>query len=91
MRSVVRPSASVNVTVASASASGTPSKTSVQTIRSAGTISRYSPWKATSNPAFAVITKRQAPPTRRSMSTLVTSPRSPLHQRRTSSGSVQAR
>ena len=32
------------------------SYTSVVTIRSSGTISRYSPWKATSNPPSATIT-----------------------------------
>ena len=42
--------------VDSAAASGMPSNTSVFTSRSSGTISRYSPWKATSNPSFASIT-----------------------------------
>ena len=67
-----------------------PSKTSVLTIRSFGTISRYSPWKPTSKPPFAVITYRHVPPTRRSISASVTSPRCPLHQRLTSSGVVHA-
>ena len=56
IESVVRPSTSVNVVVSRAGASGMPSKTSVETIRSSGTISRYSPWKATSNSPCAVIT-----------------------------------
>src|SRR5918994_608761 len=87
---VVRPSASANVTVFTASTSGMPSKTSVATIRSFGTISRYSPWKAASNPSSVTITYRQVPPTRRSTSATVTSPRFPLHQRPTNSGSVHA-
>ena len=60
--SVVRPSSSVNVAVfrvpcsGSPSGCGAPSYTSVETIRSFGTISRYSPWKPTSNPpSFATI------------------------------------
>src|SRR5215217_6417011 len=88
--SVVRPSASVSVSVFRASPSGMPSYTSVATIRSFGTISRYSPWKAASNPSSFTITYRQVPPTRRSISATVTSPRFPLHQRLTSSGVVQA-
>jgi hypothetical protein len=94
----VRPSTSAKVMMFSApsSASGVPARgkssgisyTSVVTSRSSGTISRYSPWKATSKPSLAVITYRQAPPTRRSTSTLVTVPRSPLHHREISSGSV---
>src|ERR687894_2043196 len=59
-------------------------------MRSFGTISRYSPWKATSNPSSVTITHRQTPPTRRSISTIVVSPRFPLHQRLTSSGVVHA-
>jgi hypothetical protein len=55
MRTVVLPSDSVNVVVLIPATSGAPSKTSVETIRSPGTISRYSPWNATSNPPFAVI------------------------------------
>src|SRR5206468_8110932 len=50
----------------------------------------YSPWKATSKPPLATITYRHVPPTRRSISASVTSPRSPLHQRLTSSGVVHA-
>ncbi len=91
MDSVVRPSFSSNVTVLSPPASGMASKISVETIRSSGTISWYSPWNATSKPPFAIITYRQVPPTRRSTSAEVTSPRSPLHQRLISSGVVQAR
>src|SRR5215210_2894406 len=53
-------------------------------------ISRYSPWKATSNPSSVTITYRHAPPTRRSISATVISPRFPLHQRLTSSGVVHA-
>jgi hypothetical protein len=67
-----------------------PSKTSVETMRSSVTMSRYSPWKATSNPSFAVITYRHVPPTRRSTSALVTAPWSPAHQRLISSGVVHA-
>src|SRR5918998_4463066 len=59
-------------------------------IRSFGTISRYSPWKATSNPPSVTITYRHAPPTRRSIAAIVISPRFPLHQRLTSSGVVHA-
>src|SRR5215203_1695137 len=88
--SVVRPSASVSVSVFRASPSGTPSYTSVETIRLFGTISRYSPWKATSKPSSVTITYRHAPPTRRSISAIVISPRFPLHQRLTSSGVVHA-
>src|SRR5215217_901167 len=88
--SVVRPSASVSVSVFRASPSGMPSYTSVATIRSFGTISRYSPWKAASNPSSVTITHRHAPPTCRSISATVTSPRFPLHQRLTSSGVVHA-
>lgn len=57
--SVVRPSRSVSelwFRLGSESPSGMPSKTSVCTIRSGTSISRYSPWKATSNPSFAVMT-----------------------------------
>ena len=56
---MVRPSASVSVRVlvdACASPSGIPSKTSVETIRSFGTISRYSPWNPTSMPSSVTIT-----------------------------------
>jgi hypothetical protein len=56
---VVRPSTSEKVTSLTAgSGSGAPgiSKTSVCTIRSPGTISWYSPEKATSNPPLATIT-----------------------------------
>ena len=67
-----------------------PSKTSVDTIRSFGTISRYSPWKPTSIPPSAIITQRHVPPTRRSISAIVTSPRFAFHHRFTSSGVVQA-
>src|SRR5215217_2415059 len=88
--SVVRPSASVSVSVFRASPSGMPSYTSVETIRSFGTISRYSPWKATSDPPSVTITYRHAPPTRRSISAIVISPRFPLHQRLMSSGVVHA-
>src|SRR5215217_6496580 len=88
--SVVRPSASVSVSVFRASPSGMPSYTSVETIRSFGTISRYSPWKATSNPPSVTITYRHMPPTRRSISATFISPRWPLHQRLTSSGVVHA-
>jgi hypothetical protein len=56
MASVVVPAASVKVTVVRACASGAPSNTSVDTIRSSGMISRYSPWKATSPPPSVVIT-----------------------------------
>src|SRR5918997_5169836 len=59
-------------------------------MRSFGAISRYSPWKATSNPPSVTITYRHAPPTRRSISAIVISPRFPLHQRLTSSGVVHA-
>src|ERR671917_1065144 len=59
-------------------------------IRSFGTISRYSPWKATSNPPSVTIAHRHRPPTRGSISATVTSPRSPAHQRLTNSGSVHA-
>src|SRR5918994_6231527 len=91
---VVRPSTSVNVTVFSVPSSGAPagmpSKTSVVTIRSFGTISRYSPWKPTSTPSQITITYRHRPPTRRSISATVTSPRFAFHQRLTSSGVVHA-
>src|ERR671911_373375 len=91
---VVRPSTSVNVTVFSVPSSGAPagmpSKTSVVTIRSFGTISRYSPWKPTSTPSQITITYRHTPPTRRSISATVTSPRFAFHQRVTSSGVVHA-
>src|SRR6266568_6386938 len=59
-------------------------------MRSFGTISRYSPWKPTSKPSSVTITYRQAPPTRRSISAIVTSPRFACHQRLTSSGVVHA-
>src|ERR671916_574147 len=59
-------------------------------IRSLGTISRSSPWKATSTPPSVTIAHRHRPPTRRSTSATVTSPRFPLHQRPTNSGSVHA-
>jgi hypothetical protein len=65
-----------------------PSNTSVETIRSFGTISRYSPWNATSAPSLAVIAERQRPPTRRSISATVSSPWFPAHHRFTSSGVV---
>ena len=96
----VRPPTSSNVVVTTGAwgtpplgsgTPGAPSKISVFTSFSFGTTSRYSPWNATSNPSFAVITYRQAPPTRRSTSTLVTSPRSPLHHCEIRSGSVYAR
>src|SRR6185437_387853 len=48
------------------------------------------PWKPTSMPSFATITYRHAPPTRRSISHAVSSPRFACHQRRTSSGVVHA-
>ena len=79
----MRPSASVKVTVfTGASASDSPSASgpsyiSVDTIRSLGTISRNSPWKPTSKPSLATITYRHLPPTRRSISQVVTSPRFP--------------
>src|SRR5919106_953760 len=92
MSSVVRPSRSVSVSVFTVNpASAAPSYTSVETIRSFGTISRYSPWNATSKPPCATITYRHMPPTRKSISALVTWPRWPLHQRLTSSGVVHAR
>ena len=58
MCSRVRPSPmSSNVHVTSAApASGAPSKISVLTSFSFGTISWYSPWKATSKPPSATIT-----------------------------------
>src|SRR5881296_3260270 len=59
-------------------------------MRSLGTISRYSPWKPTSNPSSATITYRHSPPTRRSISATVISPRFACHQRLTSSGVVHA-
>src|ERR687893_1304202 len=59
-------------------------------MRSFGTISRYSPWKATSNPPSVTITHLHKPPTRRSISAIVVSPRFPLHQRLTRSGVVHA-
>src|SRR5829696_9021538 len=59
-------------------------------MRSFWTISLYSPRKAASDPSLVISTQRHAPPTRRSIWTLVTSPRSPPHQRPTSSGSVHA-
>ena len=70
--------------------SGMPSKTSVETIRSFGTSSRYSPWKPTSSPSSVIMTERHLPPTRRSISAIVTSPRFAFHQRFTSSGVVHA-
>src|SRR6476620_8730050 len=54
------------------------------------TISRYSPWNATSMPLSVTLTYRQAPPTRRSISATVTWPRLACHQRLTKSGVVQA-
>src|SRR6266540_646989 len=59
-------------------------------MRSLGTISRYSPWNPTSKPPSATITYRHLPPTRRSISASVTSPRLACHQRLTSSGAVNA-
>ena len=56
--SVVRPSASVKVAVFSVASLSVPSgisKISVKTTFSPGTISRYSPWKATSKPPSATI------------------------------------
>src|SRR5262249_57596953 len=71
--------------------SATPPAASVPPTRSPGPISRYSPWNPTSVPSPVTITCRQRPPTRRSISTTVTSPRFACHQRATSSGVVQAR
>src|SRR6476469_7202023 len=90
---VVRPSCSVRVRVfreALPSGSGIPSYASVATIRSSGRISRNSPWKPPSNPVGVTITYRQVPPTLRSISQTVISPRSVVHNRRTRSGVVQA-
>src|SRR5919198_305894 len=63
---------------------------SVETIRSFGTISRYSPWKPTSVPSSVTITERHLPPTRRSISAIVASPRFACHHCLTSSGVVHA-
>src|SRR5918996_2111155 len=59
-------------------------------MRSFGTISRYSPWKPTSDPSSVTLTYRHLPPTRRSIWALVTSPRFACHHRFTSSGVVTA-
>src|SRR5918992_4459693 len=59
-------------------------------MRSFGTISRYSPWKPTSKPPSATMTYRHLPPTRRSISAIVASPRLACHHRLTSSGVVYA-
>src|SRR5215218_8116453 len=59
-------------------------------MRSVGRISRYSPWKPTSTPPSATIAYRHLPPTRRSISAVVISPRLACHQRLTSSGVVHA-
>jgi hypothetical protein len=88
---VVRPPDPANVMMFSASPSGIPSYTSVETIRSFSTMSRYSPWKATSNPPSVTMTQRHVPPTLRSTSATVTSPRFADHQRLMSSGVVHAR
>jgi hypothetical protein len=53
------PSASkvtVLIVASSSVAPGAPSKSSVETSFSFGTISRYVPWNATSDPSFVVIT-----------------------------------
>ena len=55
MDKAIFPSVAVKVAVLVAAASGIPSKISVDTSRSSGTISRYSPWKTTGNPALAVM------------------------------------
>src|SRR5262249_37198142 len=62
----------------------------VETSRSVGRTSRYSPWNATSKPSGVTLTYRQVPPTRRSISQIVISPRFACHQRFTSSGVVNA-
>src|SRR5687767_13965917 len=59
-------------------------------MRSSGTISRYSPWNATSNPSSVTITQRHFPPSRRSTSATVAVPRLACHQRLMSSGVVHA-
>src|SRR6476659_9241959 len=94
--SVVRPFDSANVAVftvvpcSSVTPSGRPSYVSVETTRSFGTTSRYSPWKPTSVPSPVTITYLHAPPGRRSISATVISPRFACHQRLTSSGVVHA-
>src|SRR5690606_25764716 len=60
-------------------------------IRSGASISRYSPWKATSSPSFVAMTYRQEPPTRRSTVAEVTVPCRPAHHRSMSAGSVSTR
>ncbi|HSM61600.1 MAG TPA: hypothetical protein VK849_12415 [Longimicrobiales bacterium] len=67
-----------------------PSNTSVKTMRSSGTSSRYWPWNATSKPASVIITQRHLPPTRRSTTAVVTSPLLADQQRSISPGVVHA-
>jgi membrane-associated protein len=50
----VWPSFSSNMAVFTAPAAGMPSYISVKTMRSSGTISRYSPWKTTSDPPLLI-------------------------------------
>src|SRR5687767_12371442 len=59
-------------------------------MRSSGTISRYSPWNATSKPSSVTITQRHLPPSRRSTSASVAVPRLACHQRLMRSGVVHA-
>ena len=87
---LVLPPCSSNVTVSSDTWPGAPSNSKVQTSRSGGTISRYTPRNANSAPSAPRLTKRHAPPGLTSIwSTVVVRRRGP-HQRGIESGSVYA-
>src|SRR6266446_216889 len=66
--SFVLPPSSANVTVVSSSWPGRLSRIAVKTMRSFRTISRYTPWNGLSLPSGPRITKRYAPPVRKSIS-----------------------
>src|SRR6266571_3434705 len=66
--SFVLPPSSANVTVVKISWPGRLSRIAVKTMRSFRTISRYTPWSGLSWPSGPRITKRYAPPGRKSIS-----------------------
>src|SRR5256885_19200 len=66
--SFVLPPSSANVTVVRSSWPGRLSRIAVKTMRSFRTTSRYTPWKGLSSPSGPRITKRYAPPGRKSIS-----------------------
>src|SRR5437879_155864 len=66
--SFVLPPSSANVTVVRSSWPGRLSRIAVKTMRSFRTTSRYTPWNGLSSPSGPRITKRYAPPGRKSIS-----------------------